>query len=200
MADGYVFTDFFRRMMIHLKDDMHSPKYNRLCEGGFVEYKGDATCAYNVARALVETKHHLERNVSRNAADWKWKYVHANEYAYSPWSLTPLKFLYHRSVPTFGNGHTPHVSKYSIKDAIDTKMFNSKHAANYKQIVALGDTPEETKGLFSIDTGNNGNIFQGHYFTMNNDHLQGNLQTMKTLGSPELEKEPTKTLRIMPKQ
>jgi len=56
-----------------------------------------------------------------------------------------------------------------------TKMFNAKHAANYKQIIAFGDTPQQTKGYFSIDTGNNGNIFQGHYFTMNTDHLKGNL-------------------------
>jgi len=159
VIDGYTFTDFFRRMMNHLRTDIHSAKYNRLCANGFVEYKGDAACAYNMARALVETKHYLERNVSKNPSDWLWRHFHQNEYAYAPWSMTPLKFLFHRKVPTAGNGQTPHVAKYSLKDAIKTRLFNAKHAANYKQIIALGTTPEDTRASFSVDTGNNNNIF-----------------------------------------
>jgi len=34
---------------------------------------------------------------------------------------------------------------------------------------------------------------------MNADHLKGNLQTMKTLGSKELSKTATKELKIQPK-
>jgi len=64
LTDGYVFTDFFRRMMLELKDNMHLAKYNKFCEGGFAEYKGDAACAYNTAKALVLTKQHLKWNVS----------------------------------------------------------------------------------------------------------------------------------------
>lgn len=85
--------------------------------------------------------------------------MHQNEYPYTPWSKTPLKFIFHRKVPTAGNGHTPHVAKYFIRDALNTKMFNGKHAANYKQVIALGQTPETTRAGYSIDTGNNGNIF-----------------------------------------
>jgi len=102
-GDGFTFTDFFRNLITHLRDDMHSVKYNRLCANGFEEYKGNAACAYNVARALVETKHHLDRTVSKNPSELVWKNVHHNEYANMPWSLTPLKFLFHRSVPTAGN-------------------------------------------------------------------------------------------------
>ena len=159
VVDGYTFTDFFRRVMLQLKNDMYIPKYNRLCANGFAEYKGDVPCAYNVARALVEVKHYLDRNVSTNQKDWIWRRFHQNEYATTPWSLTPLKFLFHRSVPTAGNGHTPHVSKYSIKDAIKTRLFNAKHAANYKQVISLGTTEDDTNARYSIDTGNNNNIF-----------------------------------------
>ena len=183
--------------MADLIDDIASDKYNRFCHNGFADYKGDLPCAYNVARAFVEAKRHLDRNFSKNSKDWQWRHVHSNEYAYAPWSLTPLKFLWHRKVPTAGNGHTVHVAKYSIAAAVETKLFNAKHAANYKQVIEIG--PNANKGLYSIDTGNNGNVFQGHYFTMNSDHLQGKLQTMKVLGSKELGDVPKKTLTIQRK-
>lgn len=159
ISDCYVFTDFFRRMMGELVKDIHSTKYNRLCDNAYVEYKGDTSCAYNVARALSETKRHLDSTISKNPNDWLWRRVHQNDYPYTPWSLTPLKFMFHRVVPTAGNGHTVNVAKYSLKDAEKTKMFNAKHTANYKQVIELGPTPEETRGGYSIDTGNNGNIF-----------------------------------------
>jgi len=132
LTDGYVFTDFFRRMMADLTINIHSVKYNRFCHNGFPEYKGDASCAYNVARAFVEAKQYLDWNVSKNVKDWQWRHFHANEYAFAPWSMTPLKLLFHRKVPTPGNGHTVNVAKYSILNAIDTKLFNAKHGANYK--------------------------------------------------------------------
>lgn len=181
VVDGYTFTDFFRRMLLQLSDDVHIVKYNRLCANGFTEYKGDAACAYNVARSLIEVKHYLDRNVSRNQADWIWRRFHQNEYAYAPWSMSPLKFIFHRKVPTAGNGHTPHVAKYSIKDAITNRLFNGKHAANYKQVIALD--PVAPNARYSVDTGNNNNIFAGNYFDMNADHLRGNLQNMMTIGS-----------------
>lgn len=106
----------------------------------------------------MEAKRYLDQNLSKNPKDWQWRHVHQNEYAYAPWSLTPLKFLWHRKVPTAGNAHTPNVAKYSITNAIENKIFNAKHAANYKQIIEIGPTPDQSKGIYSIDTGNNGNI------------------------------------------
>jgi hypothetical protein len=38
-------------------------------------------------------------------------------------------------------------------------MFDAKHSANYKQVIALGSKTHEEKALYSIDTGNNGNLF-----------------------------------------
>lgn len=65
LTDGYVFTDFFRRMLTVLRDDINYAKYNRLCDNGFFEYSGDSSCAYNAARSLIEVKKHLERNASK---------------------------------------------------------------------------------------------------------------------------------------
>jgi len=57
-------------MMLQLSNDTHLYKYNRYCDNGFPEYKGDASCAYNVARALAETKRYLESSISKNPQDW----------------------------------------------------------------------------------------------------------------------------------
>jgi hypothetical protein len=38
--------------------------FNAICEGGFKEYRGTAHCAYNIARAFIESKHWLEKSVS----------------------------------------------------------------------------------------------------------------------------------------
>ena len=48
--------------------------------------------------------------------------------------------------------------------------------------------------IYSIDTGVNGNLFAGHYFDMNKDHLAGDLYKM-LIGS-EVEKVPHQTLEI----
>ena len=70
LTNGYVFIDFFRIMMTNLREDLVSDKYNKLCDNGYAEYTGELSCAYNIARALIETKKHLERNVSKNPSDW----------------------------------------------------------------------------------------------------------------------------------
>eukprot|EP00352_Strombidinopsis_acuminata_P003622 CAMPEP_0176401038 /NCGR_PEP_ID=MMETSP0126-20121128/48097_1 /TAXON_ID=141414 ORGANISM="Strombidinopsis acuminatum, Strain SPMC142" /NCGR_SAMPLE_ID=MMETSP0126 /ASSEMBLY_ACC=CAM_ASM_000229 /LENGTH=100 /DNA_ID=CAMNT_0017777693 /DNA_START=569 /DNA_END=868 /DNA_ORIENTATION=- len=96
---------------------------------------------------------HLDHNT------WAYNKVHGNVYPATPWSFTPLKSIFARYVPTGGNGNTPHVAKYSTLKASDTGDLDSTHTANYKQIVALGKTIEEDQGLYSVDTGNDGNLF-----------------------------------------
>jgi acyl-homoserine lactone acylase PvdQ len=65
-------------MLLQLAKEPHLHKYNRFCENAFSEYKGDASCAYNVARALIDTKQYLEWHVSKNPSDWVWKHFHQN--------------------------------------------------------------------------------------------------------------------------
>lgn len=104
--------------------------------------------------------------------------MHSNDYANLPWSKTPLRLLFHREVPTFGNTNTPHVSKVSYRQASDSMRFVSTHVAGYKQIIAHAETAQDATNLFICDTGTNGNIFAGNYFDLNTDHLAGNLKRM----------------------
>ena len=50
------------------------------------------------------------------------------------------------------------------------------HTANYKQILDMSSD----RNLMSIDTGISGNIFGGHYFDLNADHLKGKLLQQET--------------------
>ena len=63
--------------------------------------------------------------------------MHQNDYTNLPWSRTPLKFFFHRSVPTEGNTNTPNVSKINYVSNRDNTVFSSTHAANYKMIVTM---------------------------------------------------------------
>ena len=103
-----------------------------------------------------------------------------NEYPNQPWSLTPLKRIWHREVPTGGNTNTPGVSKIKMSRIEEDKIIKSTHTANYKQVIEFNEDPQKDVNLMSIDTGMSGNIFSGHYFTMNKGHLQGELNQVKT--------------------
>lgn len=114
-----------------------STKHDNICREAFKEYEGSNVCAYNIAKAFLQTKEFLEKEISRNSANWMWRNVHHNEYLNIPWSRTPLKFIFHREIPTFGNMNTPHVSKYGFKRASETRRFKSTHVAAYKHLVQL---------------------------------------------------------------
>jgi hypothetical protein len=58
-----------------------------------------------------------------------------NEYPHVPFSLSPLKRLFHRERPIGGNGNTVKVSKYSHKRSTQLNSFKSTHTPNYKQII-----------------------------------------------------------------
>lgn len=94
--------------------------------------------------------------------------------------MTKLKPFWHREVPVGGNGNTVSVSKGVMSRIHDDKMLKSIHTAGYKQVISFGATPEEDENLMSIDTGASGNIFAGHYFTMNAAHLRGDLNKIST--------------------
>jgi len=94
--------------------------------------------------------------------------------------MTKLRYLFHREVPTGGNGNTINLSKYSMTDIQENKKLKSTHVSNYKQIIEFAQNPKDDHNLMSIDTGMSGNYFAGHYFTMNADHLTGKLQPIET--------------------
>lgn len=180
VRENYFFTNFFMDLVSEVAESPANSRFDKFCEGAHPEYSGDSPCAYNIAVALSETKVFLETQISKNKDDWLWRNVHMNEYPNMPWSKTPLRLLFHREVPIGGNSNTPNVSKYSIKRAHETNKFIGVHSANYKQII---DMSTEREGKYSIDTGNDANIFSPHYFTMNKDHLSGKLQSMLVGGN-----------------
>jgi acyl-homoserine lactone acylase PvdQ len=168
-----------------------------VCEGAYENYTGDKACAYNMARAFLETKSFLNKNLGWSSDNWMWRNVHSNEYPNTPWSKTPLRPLFHREIPTPGNTNTPNVAKISTKKAADANRFVSTHAANLKFAIQMHEDPKQEINLFSIDTGNGQNIFQANYFDMNRAHLDGNLHTMY-LGA-DIQDIKTETLIIRPK-
>jgi len=84
----------------------------------------------------LETLATLRKNNGPSPADWRWENIHSTEWPNPPWSMTPLKPLWHREVPSGGNSHTPSVSRYIMarfeKDNMKIKSF---HTANYKQVI-----------------------------------------------------------------
>ena len=111
--------------------------------------------------------------------------------------MTPLKFLFHRNVPSMGNQNTANVSKFSWKKNFDSvKTIESNHAANLKTVIQLD--PDESKQLnqMSIDTGMNGNPFQGSYFNFNKAFLEGDLMTVVT--GKDVDSLKTKSLVLRP--
>ena len=84
-----------------------------------------------------------------------------------PFSMSPLRFLFHREVPAAGNENTIKVSEYPIKKVHETFKLKSMNSPNYKQIVQFADDPLNSKMLYSVDTGQSGNLFAGNYFDFN---------------------------------
>ena len=103
-----------------------------MCKDAFSEYKGKNHCGYNIARSISDAKQFLQKNVSEDHEKWKWINLHTMEYINLPWSRTPLKFIFHKSVPVAGNTNTPNVAKVSFPANKDSVVIKSSHAANYK--------------------------------------------------------------------
>lgn len=70
---------------------------------------------YQIARAFVDAYEFLTENYSTESDNWKWGYVHTNDYMHTPFSLTPLKPFFHREIAIGGNQNTAKVSKYSMR-------------------------------------------------------------------------------------
>ena len=58
-------------------------------------------------------------------------------------------------------------------------MLSGTASANYKMVIQHAKDPKDDVSLFNIDTGINGNPFQGNYFNLNRGHLDGHLLPMK---------------------
>ena len=146
---------------------------------------------------MTDAKALLERNVSKKPEDWIWRNLHTRQYSNLPWSKTPLRFFFHREVQTGGNNNSLNVAGCKFRTNANNTVFNSVHVAAYKMVVNFD--PKDSRNdvnLYSIDTGMNGNPFQGHYFDMNNDHVYGRLSRMKI--GQQLENTKVNTLILRP--
>lgn len=132
LVGDYTFFDFYKRLLKDVYLNKENSDFNKFCAGAHPDYAGQNICAYNLATSFVKARAHLIENVSSNSRDWKWANVHANEYSNMPFSMTPLRYLFHREVPTFGNTHTPHVSKVNYVRSLQDGRFQSTHVAGYK--------------------------------------------------------------------
>jgi acyl-homoserine lactone acylase PvdQ len=198
LVGNYPFIDYIQRLIHNLIEDPENERYNKICKGAFAEYKGSRHCMYNIAKAMAQAYDFLSEVISPNSNDWMWKHVHVNEYAHVPFSLNPFtKPFFHRETPVGGNGNTVKVSKYSFKRLENTKAFKSTHTPNYKAVIQFADNPLDTKYFYSHDGGQSGNLFAGHYFDFNRDHLNGNLMEA-VVGRTAVELRPHTKLVIKP--
>ena len=97
-----------------------------------------------------------------------------------PWSMTPLKPIWHREVPFGGNMNTVSVSKTCSNRIAQDIIHKSNHAANFKMVIEFGSDDVPPTNYMSIDTGMNGNLLAGNYFDMNAKHLAGDLTVVPT--------------------
>jgi len=161
---------FFARFFHDLAKNPKIERYNRLCRHGYPEFEGgEMDCAYAIAKSMLETKQYLDKNFGKmKLNEWQWGKHFTLEFPNQPWSSTPLKPIFHRSVPSGGNENTVNVAETHLYEAYPKMRWFGRSAPNYKQIVSLM-TP--SSGFYSIDTGNNGNLLAGHYFDRNEAHL-----------------------------
>jgi acyl-homoserine lactone acylase PvdQ len=180
LISNYPFRDFMLLMFEDITKNSEASRYNRACQAGF-NYEGKKACGYNVVMSLARAHDFLFENMGPNPSAWKWGVFHTNEYPNMPWSRTPLKFLFHRSVPVGGSQNTPNVAKFKWEQFETSKRFLSDFVAGYKMVMDhSADQSGKAKGRFSQDTGQSGNLLSmdGHYFDMNKRHLSGDLFDM----------------------
>ena len=177
-SDNYHFTDAFQNIIESILKEKEKSHFQILCEGSYPDSAPQDLsnhCAYQIAMALLDAKAFLERNVSADVNDWAWGRNHVMDYTNLPFSKTALKPLFHRSVPVPGNSNTPFFAKISERKNREEGMITSTAAGGLKMVIQLARKPADDISLFSIDGGQNGNLFSGHYFDLNESHLSGRL-------------------------
>lgn len=85
--------------------------------------------------ALIQTDKWLTTKVSHDSSKWLWRDLHVNEYPNLPWSKTPFKFIFHRTVSVPGNDNTPHVSKTSARKNADNTVIESTASPGLKMLI-----------------------------------------------------------------
>ena len=113
-------------------------------------------CGYNLIKSLEEAYLHLQNNYGTDIEDWQWGKIHRMQYPHSTFSSTPLKPIFHRSIPSIGNGRTVNVARMKM----ETDDFGGVWSPNLKMVVSM---KEGDKSYYVVDTGVSENVFSEHY-------------------------------------
>lgn len=155
LVDEYFFDNFVWRKVIEFNSLDKALLKQDWCQND--ENKGQQNpCLWNVIKSLEDTWIYLQEKAGPNVEQWQWGTLHSNHYPHSPFSLTLLKKIFHRSLPTPGNTRTVRVS--AVKPA--TTAFDGIWSANMKMVHNVG-VKDEAYGI--IDTGISGRVQSKHY-------------------------------------
>lgn len=147
MLDNDQTADFYQRLIKAVEEDDREvldrlddkicggTPYEDLEETVKVIREPGKNCEYNVIRSLQESVIWLSKNFGSDPKKWNWGNVHLNDYENIPWSVTPLKYIFHRSVPYPGNSFTINVARYPIASVETFGYFKSMFSANFKQVL-----------------------------------------------------------------
>jgi len=112
-------------------------------------------CVDLVIPALIDTWKFLTKHLGEDRNNWKWGNIHSNQWAHS-FSQSPLKFIFHRSLPTDGNKRTVSVSGLTP----EPEKFDGIWGPTLRLVASLkeGDT-----SYLVLDSGVSGHPLSPHY-------------------------------------
>lgn len=158
------FESVFLRIFHKLGED--SKDVNEYC----TTYNGEKvnSCTESLVRALDEAINFL--NTTHSGANVTWGDYHPMGYPNIPFTRTPLRKIFDRSVPVSGNANTVNVGAFRMF-RYEEQRFTGLHSANLK----IASEMYNNTVYYSLDTGVSENILSGHYFDMNERHLKNDL-------------------------
>ena len=151
-------------------------------------------CIWNLVRGLNESVEFLKSEFGPNQADWKWGKLHNIEYEHSPFSSTPLRFLFNRYTEAPGSAHSVNVGKWFYTMFEKEKRFHADHVP----VLRIGFDFGTNEGYYSLETGNSGNILSDFYFNMNERHIKNEPYPMYVGTDPRLEENAKNHLYLVP--
>lgn len=193
LANGYWmeqrhFADF-RRWNRNPEDDSN---LGYCMEAGGQAGTQKPACIYQVVKAFEEVTDYIREKLGNDESKWKWGMLHRFEFHHSPMSGTPLKPIFHRSYPGFGNKRTVNVALHQLETA---DLFDVTVSANYRLIASMDESKES---YYIIDSGISENAFSEHYDDQQRIFTKSEYIRM-TLGPEHLKKYP-QVLYLQPKK
>lgn len=147
------------------------PELVRRIAGGELQHwcgGSQQRCADMALAALDDAAVELRRLRGGDVDDWTWGEVHQVKLPHAPFDQLPLLGrLFDRRIPSAGGRYTINVS---VADYDDEHGYDGVLGATYRQVIPLGDP---AASLFSLDSGQSGNIVDRHYADLAQRHRTG---------------------------